>query len=56
MILTEMMMHMKKILITYATNAGSTADVAEMIKQAIENKEAPGGGQTGERSDRSRPL
>ncbi|MBN2257884.1 MAG: hypothetical protein JW704_08670 [Anaerolineaceae bacterium] len=29
---------MKKILIAYATNAGSTADVAEMVKQTIGNK------------------
>jgi len=30
---------MKKILITYTTNAGSTADVAETVRQAIKNKE-----------------
>ena len=29
---------MKKVLITYTTNAGSTADVAETIKQSIENQ------------------
>jgi menaquinone-dependent protoporphyrinogen IX oxidase len=29
---------MKKILITYTTNAGSTADVAETVGQAIRNK------------------
>jgi menaquinone-dependent protoporphyrinogen IX oxidase len=29
----------KKILIAYATNAGSTADVAELVKNTIENKE-----------------
>jgi menaquinone-dependent protoporphyrinogen IX oxidase len=28
---------MKNILITYTTNAGSTADVAEMVRQAIQN-------------------
>jgi menaquinone-dependent protoporphyrinogen IX oxidase len=29
---------MKNILITYTTNAGSTADVAETVRQAIQNK------------------
>jgi menaquinone-dependent protoporphyrinogen IX oxidase len=29
---------MKKILITYTTNAGSTADVAEAVRKAIQNK------------------
>jgi menaquinone-dependent protoporphyrinogen IX oxidase len=29
---------MKKILITYTTNAGSTADVAETVRKAIQNK------------------
>jgi menaquinone-dependent protoporphyrinogen IX oxidase len=31
--------NMKKILIAYATNAGSTADVADVIQQAITNKD-----------------
>ncbi|MGA9399159.1 MAG: flavodoxin domain-containing protein [Anaerolineaceae bacterium] len=29
----------KKILVTYATNAGSTADVAELVKTALANKQ-----------------
>ncbi len=30
---------MKKILVAYATNAGSTADVAELVKNTLANKE-----------------
>jgi menaquinone-dependent protoporphyrinogen IX oxidase len=30
---------MKKILVAYATNAGSTADIAELVKESLTNKE-----------------